>query len=81
MNNNFLANRHWSRTHFIDKPEKRFDYDRRKINCFIFKDKRSGTGCRRKARQIEIKKSIALSKVTFHPVYPHKASEGIRTGE
>jgi Na+-transporting NADH:ubiquinone oxidoreductase subunit NqrF len=38
----------WSRTHFIDKPEKRNESDRRINNWYLANDRRSGIACRRK---------------------------------
>ena len=56
-----------SRTHFIAGPEKREGDDRRKINCYILKDRRSGVACRRRERQREIEFRIAVRKVRFYP--------------
>ena len=41
----------WSRSHFIEKRERRKVSDRRKYNCFIVNDKRSGIACRRREKQ------------------------------
>jgi hypothetical protein len=57
------------RTHFIAGPEKREGDDRRKINCYISKDRRSGIACRRRERQREIEFRVAASKVRFYPEY------------
>ena len=59
----------WSRTHFIDKPEKRNEPDRRKNNLYIASDKRSGIACRRKEMQREMERKIAARKTTFYPNY------------
>ena len=59
----------WARTHFQDGPEQRLGEDRRKVNCFISQDRRSGIFCRRRERVREIERRIALSKVTFYPDY------------
>jgi hypothetical protein len=59
----------WDRTHFKVVPDKRLNIDRRKMNCFIENDRRSGVGCRRKVKQIKKDRQQALSKVTFHPEY------------
>jgi hypothetical protein len=59
----------WSRTHYIKKPEERKTLDRRKSNCFIAIDQRSGIACRRRERQRRIERKIAYSKVTFYPEY------------
>jgi hypothetical protein len=59
----------WSRTHFIEKTEERKQLDRRKTNCLITDDRRSGIACRRRERQREIERRIAFSKITFHPEY------------
>lgn len=69
MEKNEHVDFNWSRTHYIEKPEGRKKLDRRKTNCFIAYDKRSGIACRRKERQREIERRIAFSKVTFHPEY------------
>ena len=44
------------RTHFIEKPEGREVSDRRKYNCFIANDKRSGIACRRREKQRELER-------------------------
>ena len=59
----------WSRTHIEDAPDNRMGADRRKGNCFIAKDRRSGIACRRKERQREMERRLALAKVTFYPEY------------
>ena len=43
--------------------------DRRKEHCFIANDRRSGIACRRKQKQSEMERRIALKKVTFLPDY------------
>jgi len=58
-----------SRTHFIAGPEKREGADRRQINCYILKDRRSGVACRRRERQREIEYRMAARKVHFYPEY------------
>jgi len=58
-----------SRTHFISGPEKRGGDDRRKINCYIFHDRRSEVACRRRERQREIEFRVAARKVRFYPEY------------
>jgi len=57
------------RTQYIDPPEKRASNDRRKVGCFIEKDRRCGIACRRKERQREMERKIALRKVRFYPEY------------
>ena len=69
MGKNKSANPVWSRTHYIKKPEEREVLERRRNNCFIANDKRSGIACRRKERQREAERRMALSKVTFYPEY------------
>ena len=59
----------WERTHYLERPEKRLGEDRRKVNCFIEKDRRSGIDCRRRERLRQIERRIMLSKVTFYPDY------------
>jgi len=59
----------WERTHFLDRPEKRFGEDRRKLSCFIGNHRRGGIGCRRKERMWAIPRRMALSKVTFYRDY------------
>ena len=59
----------WERTHFLDRPEKRVGEDRRKVHCFIAKDRRSGIDCRRRERMREMERRALLSKVTFYPDY------------
>ena len=59
----------WSKTHFIDKPEKRNEPDRRKNNCYLSTDRRSGIACRRKEMQREMERKIAAMKTTFYPDY------------
>jgi hypothetical protein len=59
----------WHRTHFMLEPEKRNSGDRRGVNCFIAQDRRSGIACRRKEKQREMERRIALSRVTFYPEY------------
>ncbi len=56
-----------SRTHFIKGPEKREGEDRRKVNCFISKDRRSGVACRRRERQLEMEFRLAARMVHFYP--------------
>jgi len=56
-----------ARTHFIAGPEKREGSDRRKINCYISRDRRSGIACRRRERQREIEFRMAVRKVRFYP--------------
>ena len=56
----------WSRTHYMETPEQREGDDRRKIQCFIDNDRRSGIACRRKEKQLEMERRIALKKVTFY---------------
>ncbi len=58
-----------SRTHFMAGPEKREGDDRRKTNCYILKDRRSGIACRRRERQREIEFRVAARKVRFYPEY------------
>ena len=55
-----------SRTHFIEKPEEREVLERRDTHCFIANDRRSGIACRRKEKQREIERKIALSKIIFY---------------
>jgi hypothetical protein len=69
MKPNRNADLSWERTHFLDRPEKRVGEDRRKVNCFIDKDRRSGIHCRRRERVREIERRMLLSKVTFYPDY------------
>ena len=57
----------WSRTHYIDKPEKRSEPDRRRHNCFLANDRRSGIACRRKEMQREMERKVAASKTIFYP--------------
>jgi len=59
----------WSRTHFIDEPEKRNEPDRRKNHWYIASDKRSGIACRRKEMQREMERKIAVRKTIFYPSY------------
>jgi len=59
----------WSRTHYIDKPEKRNEPDRRKNNWYIANDKRNGIACRRKEMQREMEREIAAKKTKFYPYY------------
>ena len=59
----------WSRTHYMQTPEKREGDDRRKNYCFIANDRRSGIACRRKEKMREMERRIALKKVTFLPEY------------
>jgi hypothetical protein len=59
----------WERTHFKDRPDQRLGEDRRKLNCLIGKDRRSGIGCRRRERLRQLERRILLSKVTFYPDY------------
>jgi hypothetical protein len=59
----------WQRTHFMLDSEKRNQDDRREANCFIAQDRRSGIACRRKEKQLEMERRIALSRVTFYPEY------------
>ena len=40
----------WSRTHYMETPEQRDGDDRRKIQCFIAKDRRCGVACRRREK-------------------------------
>jgi len=60
---------YWGRTHFIEILENRKVIDRRKSNCFIYNDRRSGIACRRKERQRRIDRKVAFSKITFYPEY------------
>ena len=55
----------WSRTHFIVKPEKRNEPDRRINNCFLAIDRRSGIACRRREMQREMERKIAAKKNHF----------------
>ena len=57
------------KTHFIDKPEKRNEPDRRKNNWYIASDKRSGIACRRKEMQREMERKSAAMKTIFYPSY------------
>lgn len=57
------------KTHFAVKPENRRGRDRRKVNCFIQNDRRSGVACRRKAKQLEKDRQRAVSQTVFHPEY------------
>lgn len=57
------------RTHYMDVPEKREGHDRRRVSCFIGKDRRCGVACRRQERQRETARRIALKKVRFYPEY------------
>jgi len=59
----------WSRTHFIDKPEKRNEPDRRKNYWYVASDKRSGIACRRKEMQREMERKTAVRKTIFYPNY------------
>jgi len=58
-----------SRTHFIAGPDKREREDRRRINCYILNDRRSGLACRRRERQRNIEFRMAVRKVRFYPEY------------
>ena len=69
MELNLKYNPAWERTHYKDRPEQRLGEDRRKVNCFIAKDRRSGIDCRRRERVRQIERRIMLSKVTFYPDY------------
>ena len=69
MEPNWNAGLAWERTHFKDGPEKRVGEDRRRVHCFIEKDRRSGIDCRRRERLRQIERRIMLSKVTFYPDY------------
>ena len=66
MGKNKSANPVWSRTHYIKKPEEREVLERRDTHCFIANDRRSGIACRRKEKQREIERKIALSKIIFY---------------
>ncbi len=57
------------RTHYMDPPEKRESNDRRKVSCFIERDRRSGIACRRMEQQREMERRIAFRKVRFYPEY------------
>ena len=57
------------RTQYMDPPEKRESNDRRKVSCFIEKDRRCGIACRRKEQQREMERRIAIKKVRFYPEY------------
>ena len=59
----------WSRTHFIDEPEKRNEPDRRKNHWYIARDKRSGIACRRKEMQRDMERKVAVAKTIFYPTY------------
>ena len=59
----------WSRTHFIVKPEKRNEPDRRMNNCFLASDRRNGIVCRRREMQREKERKIAAMKTTFYADY------------
>jgi hypothetical protein len=59
----------WSRTHFIDRPEKRNGPDRRTKHCFLANDRRGGVACRRKEAQREMERKIALKKTVFYTGY------------
>ena len=59
----------WSRTHFMDKPDKRIEPDRRKQNCFLADDRRSGIACRRKEMRRKMERKIAAMKTIFYPNY------------
>ena len=59
----------WRRTHFIVKPEKRNEPDRRMNNCFLAIDRRSGIACRRREMQREMERKIAAKKTIFYPDY------------
>lgn len=69
MTNNRNATLAWERTHYQDQPEQRLGKDRRRANCFIREDRRSGIGCRRKEKIREMERRLALSKITFYPDY------------
>ena len=69
MGNDGSTDMTWERTHYLDRPEQRLGEDRRKVNCIIGKDRRSGIACRRKEKIRAIERRIALSKVTFYPDY------------
>ncbi len=58
-----------SKTHFLVKPEKRNEPDRRKNNWYIANDERSGIACRRKEMQREMERKIALRKTIFYTGY------------
>ena len=57
------------RTQYIDPPEKRECNDRRRVSCFIMKDRRSGIACRRREQQREMERRIAMRKGRFFPAY------------
>ena len=57
------------RTQYMDPPEKRECIDRRKVSCFIEKDRRCGIACRRKEQQREMEFRMAIRKVRFYPEY------------
>ena len=59
----------WRRTHYIDRPEKRFRPDRRTKYCYLAMDRRCGIACRRKLMQIEMERKIALRKTVFYTGY------------
>ena len=61
MENKSSFQKKWSKTHFIDLPDRRNGSDRRVINCFLNNDKRSGIACRRKKRQLEIQRRTELN--------------------
>ena len=69
MTNNQNVTLAWERTHYQDQPEQRLGRDRRRANCFIGEDRRSGIGCRRKEKIREMERRLALSKITFYPDY------------
>jgi hypothetical protein len=57
------------RTQYLEPPEKRESNDRRKVSCFIGKDRRCGIACRRMEQQREMERRIAIRKVRFYPEY------------
>lgn len=69
MNENETSDQVRYRTQYIDRPEKRESSDRRKVSCFIEKDRRGGIACRRMEQQREMERRIAFRKVRFYPEY------------
>ena len=63
------AKLNWSRTHFIDRHNKRKVSDRRKQHCFVENDRRSGIACRRREAQRQKEMRNAENKEVYNPYF------------